>query len=203
MVELPADGTAPDLGKPPTRHCQYRVVDGDGNPVDPGGVGELYLRGPTLFSGYWNGTELDTDTFTDGWYRTGDLVRHRLNGRGPVLDFVERATYMIKTGGENVYPAVIERAFQAHPDVVSVAVVPKRHERLDAVVTAYVSLREGAAHGLPEIVAGLDLASFERPREAHVIVESEFVRGVTGKIDRAALGRLDHRCSSDCFRRTS
>jgi fatty-acyl-CoA synthase len=200
LVELDDGSQAPDLGKRPTRHCQYRVVDPAGHDVPLDGVGELLLRGPTIFSGYWSEAGLSRADFENGWFRTGDLVRHR---QGPLLDFVDRATYMVKTGGENVYPAVVEREFQRHPDVVSVATVPTPHPRLHTVLSAYVSLRAGAGP-LPEVVAACieNLASYERPYQVHRVEDGAFVRGVTGKIDRAALARIEHHCGADCVLRS-
>ena len=79
--------------------CEVRLVDQDGKDVNDGEDGELTIRGPTVFSGYWNAPETNTKDFSGGWFHMGDLFRRNTDG---TLDFVDRAKYMIKSGGENI-----------------------------------------------------------------------------------------------------
>ena len=90
--------------------------------------GECAVRGPTLFSGYWRAPEVNARDFRGGWFHMGDMFIRRDDGR---LDFVDRAKYMIKSGGENVYPAEIERVLLADPRVDD-AVVVRRPTRAGA-----------------------------------------------------------------------
>ncbi|MEN3285039.1 MAG: hypothetical protein V7607_6179 [Solirubrobacteraceae bacterium] len=104
---------------------------------------------------------------------------------------------MFKCGGENVYPAAIERAFLSEPAVVEAAVVPEPHARLGQAPTAYVALAQPA--DLPEVVASATatLARFERPQAVHVLRADDFPRNVTGKIARDRL-RATHRACGPC-----
>ena len=100
--------------------CEVRVVDPDRNPVPPGTVGEVAVRGDTVMLGYWNRPEETARAVVDGWMHTGD---------GGVLDadgfltVVDRLKDMIITGGENVYSVEVENAIAQHPDVAQCAVI--------------------------------------------------------------------------------
>lgn len=185
----------PALDKRASLFCQHRVVDGAGLDAGPGQIGELWLRGPSLFAGYWTGTGVSTGDFTDGWFRTGDLVR---TGPDGALAFVERRGRMFKCGGENVYPAAIERALLSHPAVEEAAVVPEHHPRFGQAPTAYVALAEQADVRDVLSVASPSLARFERPQAVHVLPAHEFPRGVTGKVQRDRLQASHRRCGSRC-----
>ena len=114
-------GEAPtDLAKRQSSFCEVRLVDPDDREVPDGEPGECAVRGPTLFSGYWRAPEVNAKDFRGGWFHMGDMFRRRPDGR---LDFVDRAKYMIKSGGENVYPAEIERVLLADPRVEDAVVV--------------------------------------------------------------------------------
>jgi len=97
-----------------------RLVDDAGVDVADGEAGELLLRGPQLFTGYWNRPEATADAFVDGWFRTGDIAvmtpdGYRLMGRASVD--------ILKTGGEKVSALEIEEMYRSHPDVDDCAVV--------------------------------------------------------------------------------
>ena len=94
------------LAKRESAFCSLRLVDADDCDVPVGTPGEAALRGPTLFSGYWNAPEVNAHDFRGGWFHMGDLFVRRADGS---LDFVDRAKYLIKSGGENIYPAEVER----------------------------------------------------------------------------------------------
>jgi fatty-acyl-CoA synthase len=93
-----APGVIPtSLSKRQSSLCDLRIVDSDGVDVAPGEVGQAVVRGPTLFSGYWDAPETNASDFAGGWFRMGDLFRRNADGS---YDFVERAKYMIKSGGK-------------------------------------------------------------------------------------------------------
>src|SRR6202034_1566582 len=94
------------LSKQQSAFCEIKLVDADDNEVMAGMPGEIAIRGSTLFSGYWQAEQTNAWDFRGGWFHMGDVFRRNDDGS---LDFVDRAKYMIKSGGENVYPAEIER----------------------------------------------------------------------------------------------
>ncbi|WSQ69224.1 acyl--CoA ligase [Streptomyces sp. NBC_01216] len=147
---------------------------------DARGVGELLLRGQSLFRGYWGDEAATGDAFTeDGWFRTGDLARVR-DGRVTVVD---RLRDMVIRGGENVYCAEVEAVLHAHPEVADAAVLGVPHPVLGEEVAAVVRLRAGATvtpDGLRAHV-GRRLAAFKVPARV-VVREDELPRNPTGKI---------------------
>jgi long-chain acyl-CoA synthetase len=130
------------LGTPRERSCgqpavgvDVAVVDVDGARCEPGGVGELAVRGPNVMVGYWNKTAETAAALVDGWYRTGDLGYQDDDG---FVYLVDRAKDMIVTGGENVYSTEVEDALYHHPAVLEAAVFaipdPQWGEAVHAVV---------------------------------------------------------------------
>lgn len=121
---------------------EARVVDPGGQVLDVGEVGELQARSELLINGYWNSPADTASAWTsDGWYRTGDLARVDAEG---FVSIVGRAKEMIVSGGENVYPAEIERVLSQHPDVLEVAVVGVPDQRWGETPAAFLVLSEGA-----------------------------------------------------------
>ena len=95
-------GAAPEsLSKVQSGFCEIRLVDADDNDVPDGEPGELAIRGPSLFSGYWGNDEANREAFRNGWFHMGDVFRRNPDGS---LDFLDRVKYMIKSGAENIYP---------------------------------------------------------------------------------------------------
>jgi crotonobetaine/carnitine-CoA ligase len=131
-----------------------RVME-EGSPVGAGGVGELELSNPTLMLGYHGMPEETAAVLVDGWLRTGDLVRD--NGDG-TYTFVGRRKEVIRRRGENLAPAEVEAALEAHPDVAEAAVVGVPSELSEEEVKAFVVLRDGAT------VSPADLHGFARTR---------------------------------------
>jgi acyl-CoA synthetase (AMP-forming)/AMP-acid ligase II len=127
----------------------------------PGEVGELLLSGPSMMAGYANLPEATAETLRGGMLHTGDLVR--IDGDGH-LYFAGRAKDLIKTGGENVYPAEVEKVLLAHPHVADVAVVGVPDRRWGEAVKAFVVAREPV--GTEELDAHCRerLGGFKRPR---------------------------------------
>jgi acyl-CoA synthetase (AMP-forming)/AMP-acid ligase II len=160
--------------------ADVRIVDEDGNDVAPGGVGEVWVRGPNNVRGYWNKPEETAKSFTNGWFHTGDAGRIDEDGFVYVVD---RIKDMVLRGGENVYCAEVEAAIFEHPDVADVAVFGLPHERLGEEVAAAVIPREGATIDTSELQEFLreKLAGFKIP-SVMMIRDSELPRNATGKV---------------------
>jgi len=179
-------GTAPErLSKQLSAFCEVRLVDPEDNEVPPGSPGEMTLRGPTLFSGYWNATETNAEDFRGGWFHMGDVFRQSPDG---TVDFVDRAKYLIKTGGENVYPAEIERVLIADSRVTDVAVVRASDSRWGEAPVAFISRSDQSLTEADLMQRCRDaLAGYKRPREIRFIDFDEFPRSTSGKIQRHTL----------------
>lgn len=176
-------GVAPDsLSKRKSAFCDVRLVDPDGNEVPDGEPGEAAVRGPTVFSGYWNAPETNARDFQGGWFRMGDLFRRNADGS---FDFVDRAKYMIKSGGENIYPAEIERVLLSDPRVSDAIVVRRKDDRWGEVPVAFVSRTDDSlSEGDVEQLCRQHLAGYKRPKAVHFIRFEDFPRSTTGKILR-------------------
>jgi crotonobetaine/carnitine-CoA ligase len=128
------------LGTPrqhPTRGRinEARVVRDDGREVGPGGTGELLLRNPVLTPGYWEMPAETAQALEDGWLHTGDLVTPNADG---TYTFVARQKEVLRRRGENVSPAEVEEAIQAHPDVLECAVVGVPSDLSEEEIKAFV-----------------------------------------------------------------
>jgi fatty-acyl-CoA synthase len=181
-------GVAPTrLAKQSSRFCEIRLVDEEGRDVADGKPGELWMRGPTLFSSYWNAPEANADTFAGGWFHMGDVFVRNPDG---TLDFVDRRKYMIKSGGESIYPAEIERVLLADPRVSEAAVVRRRDERWGEVPVAFVA-RTDATFTVDTVLdlCKQQLAGYKRPRDVLFIDYDQFPRSASGKVLRHELER--------------
>jgi steroid-24-oyl-CoA synthetase len=128
-------------GRVPVLVMDVEVRDDDGRALGPGGVGEIFLKSPTNFRGYWGRPADTADTLRDGWVRTGDIGHVDAEG---YLYIEDRVKDMILRGGENIYPAEVEAAIYEHPAVFEAAVFGLADERLGEVVACAVMLRPGA-----------------------------------------------------------
>jgi fatty-acyl-CoA synthase len=174
--ELPAS-----LSKQQSSLCEVRLLDLDGNEVADGETGEVAIRGPTVFSGYWNAAATNARDFGKNGFRMGDLFRRNPDG---TYDFVDRAKYMIKSGGENIYPAEIERVLLADKRITDAIIVRKKDDKWGEVPVAFVStVSELTALDIDAICRGA-LAGYKRPKEVHFIPFDQFPRSTTGKIQR-------------------
>jgi malonyl-CoA/methylmalonyl-CoA synthetase len=146
-------------------------------------TGEILVRGPNVFAGYWRRPEATADAFTDdGWFRTGDVGAWDEAG---YLAIVGRAKELIITGGYNVYPREIEDVLRAHPGVVDVAVVGTPSAEWGEVVTAYVEPGPGFDGAALAAWAGERLAPYKRPRLVHEV--AALPRNAMGKVMRDRL----------------
>jgi fatty-acyl-CoA synthase len=163
---------------PPTRWCEAGV----------GETGEIVVQGPITMLGYWNQPEETARVLRDGWLRTGDLAQRDAEG---FLTLVGRAREMYISGGENVYPAQVERTYHEHPDVREIAVVGVADARWGEVGRAYVVLAAGARLD-PEALRrwGRErLAAFKVPR-SFVAVDA-LPRNPSGKVQKHRLPALE------------
>jgi acyl-CoA synthetase (AMP-forming)/AMP-acid ligase II len=175
---------------------EVRIVDLDGNDVPEDAPGELLIRGECLFSGYWQDPDATEAAFTDdGWYRTGDIASLSADG---YLSIVDRATDMIISGGENVYPAEVEAVIAEHPSVAEVAVVGRPDPAWGEAVHAVMIARPDADATPEEIITWCRdrLAHFKCPKTAEFA--PELPRTTTGKVLKRELrARLAEREPAD------
>ncbi|MBM7116754.1 o-succinylbenzoate--CoA ligase [Archangium primigenium] len=164
---------------------EVRVVGPSGEPLAPGEEGELEVRGPTVMAGYWNRPEATREVLREeGWLRTRDLGRLDARGRLTVL---ARRTDLILRGGENVYPAEVEKVLADHPSVREAAVVGVPHARWGEVPVAFVVPRDGAPLAADVLEAWCQerLARFKLP--TRLLPLDALPRNAMGKVERGAL----------------
>jgi len=179
-------GVAPTrLSKVQSPFCEVRLVDADDRDVPDGSPGELAMRGPTLFSGYWRADEVNAHDFRGGWFHMGDVFVRNPDGS---LDFVDRVKYLIKTGGENVYPAEIERVLLQDARVADAAVVRAPDPTWGEVPVAFVARRDDALAEADLIaLCRAHLAGYKHPKRYCFIALDAFPRSASGKIQRHEL----------------
>jgi fatty-acyl-CoA synthase len=179
-------GVAPSrLSKRQSPFCEVRLVDADDRDVPDGAPGELVMRGPALFSGYFANDEANAHDFRGGWFHMGDVFVRNPDG---TLDFVDRVKVLIKSGGENVYPAEIERVMQKDPRVAEVAVVRARDAQWGEVPVAFVARRDDSLteDDLARMCRA-QLAGYKQPKRIYFIALEDFPRSASGKIQRHEL----------------
>jgi fatty-acyl-CoA synthase len=161
--------------------CEAVVIDDTGVELPPDAPGEIAVRGPNVFVEYWGNEAATREVLRDGWFRTGDIGRRDADGYFFVHD---RKKNMIISGGENIYPAEVERVLLEHPDVADCGVIGRPDPRWDEVPVAYVIPRAGCRADAEALKAHLltQLARFKVPRE-FVFVED---------LPRTALGKVQH-----------
>ncbi|MBY0610924.1 MAG: AMP-binding protein [Beijerinckiaceae bacterium] len=182
-------GVVPErLSKRKSTLCDLRLVDPGGNEVPNGEPGEAAVRGPTVFSGYWNADATNARDFANGWFRMGDLFRRNADGS---YDFVDRAKYMIKSGGENIYPAEIERVLLADARIGDAVVVRKADPTWGEVPVAFVARADESLTDLEvDRLCRASLAGYKRPKAVHFVRFEDFPRSTTGKILRHEMEAL-------------
>lgn len=164
---------------------QLRIAREDGTVAEAGELGEIQLRGPHLFSGYFNNPERTAHAWTaDGWFRSGDAGT--CDAQGYVF-IVDRLKDLIITGGENVFPQEVERVLAQHPAVAEVTVFGTPDARWGEAVAAALVLKRGCTFDEAAMRAFADarLARFKTPRFYRVM--AALPRNATGKVLRKAL----------------
>ncbi|WP_027862286.1 long-chain fatty acid--CoA ligase [Marmoricola sp. URHB0036] len=160
-----------------------RVVAGDRDAED-GEPGEVLVSGPHVSPGYWQDDAATASAFEDGWLHTGDLATRDDEG---YLRIVDRLKDMYISGGENVYPAEVERALHEHPAVAECAVVGVPDERWGEVGRAFVVVRAGEEVDEADVLAHLEgrLARYKLPRS--VVFLPELPHNASGKLLKSRL----------------
>ena len=170
---------------PPLPGIDVRLVDADGSDVLPGDPGEIWVKGPNLFLGYWEDDEATGRALTgDGWLRTGDIA---VEDDAGALHLVDRAKDLIIVSGFNVYPAEVEEVLLGYPGVADAAVVGEPEPRSGERVVAFVVADPGTTLR-PELLtehASRFLARYKVP--ARVDVVAELPRSFAGKVLRREL----------------
>jgi acyl-CoA synthetase (AMP-forming)/AMP-acid ligase II len=164
------------------RPCQYLeldIWDDDGAPVPAGERGEVVLRGPKVFAGYWRDPEATALAFAGGWFHTGDIGVVDEDG---YLYIVDRLKDMIVSGGENIASSEVERVLYEHESVVEAAVVGRPDDRWGEVPVAYVVPSAGATTTPGELIehCRAQLAKFKVPKD--VMFVDELPRNPSGKV---------------------
>jgi malonyl-CoA/methylmalonyl-CoA synthetase len=161
-----------------------RIVDAGGREVPSGQVGELQVRGPTVFTGYWRRDEATRAAFLDGWFRTGDLAERADDG---YVTLRGRAGDLIISGGFNIYPREIEEFLLEQPEISEAAVIGMPDERRGEVPAAFVVVKSGTSICHDELASRCrtHLASFKVPRRFSIV--PSLPRNALGKVQKHLL----------------
>jgi fatty-acyl-CoA synthase len=160
-------------------HLELEVWDETGHPVPAGERGEIVLRGPKVFKGYWRDPDATTQAFAGGWFHTGDIGVRDEDG---YLFIVDRLKDMIVSGGENIAGSEIERVLYEHDAVLEAAVVGRPDERWGEVPVAFVVLRPGRSASADELMehCRAQLARFKVPKDVTFL--DALPRNPSGKV---------------------
>ena len=180
-TRLSGDWRRPGSTGLPGLMCEAKVVDDSGSEVAAGQDGEVVVRGPNVFFEYWGNAQATAETLREGWYYSGDIGTRDADGHFFIHD---RKKNMIVSGGENIYPAEVERVLYQHPGIADAAVIGRPDARWQEVPVAYIVPRAGATVSPPEIESFClaQLARYKVPRE-YVLVDS---------LPRNAMGKVQH-----------
>lgn len=170
----------------PTALNTVAVVDELDRPLPTGATGEIVVRGPMVFQGYWRCEADNAFTLRNGWHHTGDMGRIDAegylwySGRSPAKE-------LIKPGGENVYPAEVERAILEHPALAQAVVIGVPDVQWGEAVKAICVMKAGHAVSAEELIefVGARIARYKKPK--HVVFVSALPLGSADSIDRAAV----------------
>lgn len=163
---------------------EVRVADDGGNPLPPGSIGEVLVRGESVMAGYWRNAEATASALRDGWLWTGDLGVMDEDG---YLTLKDRSKDVIISGGSNIYPREVEEVLLMHPAVSEVSVIGRPHPEWGEEVIACVVSRDGA-NVTPDELDALCLAHiarFKRPKEYRFL--DEMPKNNYGKTLKTAL----------------
>ncbi len=173
------------VGKPTCPFDSYMVIDKDGNELPPNHQGELVLKGPGVFTGYFNNPEENKEVFTkDGYFRTGDVAR--IDDKG-YITLTGRIKEMINRGGESISATEIEKLITRHPDIAAVAVIPMPDPVMGERVCAYLEPKKGAKLSFEEII------SFLKGQKASVLQLPERIEFID-TMPYTGAHKVDKRC---------
>lgn len=172
----------------PLIHIDVKIIDGNGNACGTDAVGELIVRGPHVCAGYWGKPEETAKAIVDGWMHTGDLARRDADG---CYYIVGRSKDMIKSGGENIYPAEVESVLHAHPAVAEAALIGLPDPKWGEVGCAVVVVKPSATLTADELIGFCQtrLARFKIPKSVKFM--DALPKTAAGKIDKKLLADLE------------
>jgi fatty-acyl-CoA synthase len=178
------------------RPCLYLdldIWDGQGNSVAAGERGEIVMRGPKVFKGYWRDEEATAKAFGGGWFHTGDIG---VRDEDDYLFIVDRLKDMIVSGGENIAGSEVERVLYEHEAVLEVAVVAKADDKWGEVPVAFVVIKPDVSTTADELLdhCRAQLAKFKVPKDITFI--DALPRNPSGKVLKRELRSADASASS-------
>jgi fatty-acyl-CoA synthase len=165
----------------PALHCQVRVVDSAGQELPPGEAGEIVIKGPNVLFEYWGNEAATAEVLRNGWYHTGDIGYRDEDGYYFIQD---RKKNTIISGGENVYPAEVERVLYNHPGIQDVAVIGQPDPQWQEVPVAVIVPKAGAT--LDEA----ELRTFMEGQLARFKIPHRFI--FTDTLPKNAMGKIQH-----------
>ena len=171
------------IGKPGF-FTEVWIADRDGNKLPPGEIGEIVARGPTVMSGYWNMPEMTADAIRNGILHTGDLGYMDADG---FFYIVDREKDMYRSGGENVYPAEVEKVLLNDPKVLNLAIIGVPDEKWGEAGKAFIVLKEGETSTREEMLDFLDgkVARYKFPIRVEFL--DKLPMTASGKVKKAEL----------------
>jgi acyl-CoA synthetase (AMP-forming)/AMP-acid ligase II len=163
----------------PCLYLELDIWDENGKSLPAGERGEVVLRGPKVFKGYWRDPDATAKAFAGGWFHTGDIGVRDEDG---YLFIVDRLKDMILSGGENIAGSEVERVLYEHDAVLEAAVVGRSDEKWGEVPVAFVALRPGTTANAAELVEHCRgrLAKFKVPKD--VVFVDALPRNPSGKV---------------------
>jgi long-chain acyl-CoA synthetase len=169
--------------------AEVQILDDYDNPVPVGQVGEITMKGPMIFQGYWNLPKDNEYTFRGGWHHTGDMGRFDEDG---YLWYAGRKAdkELIKPGGENVYPAEVEKVILEHPAVEKTVVFGVPDPKWKEGIKAVCELKEGQSLVAQELIdfVGERIARFKKPQYVEFVKDLPLLED--GSPDRAKVKEL-------------
>lgn len=165
----------------PVLHGEVKIIDKNGQETRAGQIGEVIVKGPIVMSQYWNNKDLTDEVIKNGWLYIGDLATKDDDGFVYILD---RKKDMFISGGENIYPAEIEKVLLSHPKIGDVAVVGVQDKKWGEVGKAYIILKDGQDVHPEEINKFLKeiLARYKIPKYVEFV--KELPKTASGKIQK-------------------
>ena len=172
----------------PVYHAEVSIVDSSGRQANPGEVGEIVARGSIMMKEYWQDPAKTEETIRNGWLHTGDLAKMDEDG---YFYLVDRAADMYISGGENVYPAEVEKKLREHPEIEEIAIVGIPDENWGEIGHAYIIRSTGSDLTEEAVFAFCNgsLARFKWPKKITFV--TDFPRTSLGKVRKQLLdGKL-------------
>ncbi|MBM3144439.1 MAG: AMP-binding protein [Chloroflexi bacterium] len=191
LVTMARVDEKPGSAGKPLPVAQVRCVNEAGQDAPIGQPGEIVVRGPLVFAGYWRDPDATKFASRHGWHHTGDVGRFDEEG---YLYYVGRKPEkdLIKSGGENIYPAEVENVILEMPEVAAVCVIGVPNEKWGETVKAVIELQPGRSLTLADVsryVAG-QIASYKKPRLVDFVDANSLPRDENGELDRAKIKEI-------------